>query len=231
MDYGLISDLHSPYQHTDALDFLKAIRDTYQLKNWISLGDEADKHAMSFHNTDPDLMSAGYELKEAAGVLRDLEKIIPKLRIIDSNHGSLHLRKALAHGIPKEYIRSYNEIYGVGDGWSWHPELTIKLADKQYVYFTHGKTADVYKLSQSMGMSAVQGHYHEKFNIHYWGNPLGLFWGMQIGCLIDPKSYAFAYNKTNLKRPIIGTGIIYDGQPLLIPMVLNKRGRWVRRLV
>jgi hypothetical protein len=49
---------------------------------------------------------------------------------------------------------------------------------------------------------------------------------MQIGCLINDKALGFAYNKINLKRPLIGMGIIIDGIPKLLPMILNKKGRW-----
>ncbi len=151
--------------------------------------------------------------------------------ILESNHGSLHIRKAVANGIPEQYLRTYNEIYELPLSWSWHYDMTIMLDNGQPVYFHHGKSADVFKLSQAQGMCAVQGHYHEKFNIHYWGNSMGLYWGMQTGCLIDPKSLAFAYNRNNLKRPIIGTGVIINDQPLLVPMVLDKKGRWVGRIL
>jgi hypothetical protein len=39
-----------------------------------------------------------------------------------------------------------------------------------------------------------------------------------------------AYNKNNLKRPVIGCGIIVDSIPQLIPMVLNSKARWVGKL-
>ena len=82
------------------------------------------------------------------------------------------------------------------------------------------------KLGQQYGMNVVQGHYHTKFAIQYWGNPNALHWGLQAGCLIDKDSLAYEYNKLFKDRPIIGTGIIIDGLPKLLPMVLNKGGRW-----
>jgi hypothetical protein len=54
---------------------------------------------------------------------------------------------------------------------------------------------------------------------------------MVVGCLIDDKSMAFGYNKLQLKRPLIGVGMILDGQPKLLPMILNKEGRWVKKIV
>jgi hypothetical protein len=49
-------------------------------------------------------------------------------------------------------------------------------------------------------------------------------------CLINMKSLAFEYNKLQKSRPVIGTGVIIDGLPILIPMVLNKNGRWNRKI-
>lgn len=82
-----------------------------------------------------------------------------------------------------------------------------------------------------MGMSAVQGHYHEKFGVQYWANSLGLYFAAQTGCLVDDHSLAMSYNNTNLKRPLIGCLIIIEGEARTIPMVLNKRGRWIGKLV
>jgi hypothetical protein len=53
---------------------------------------------------------------------------------------------------------------------------------------------------------------------------------MQVGCLINMKSLAFEYNKLQKSRPVIGTGVIIDGLPILIPMVLDKKGRWNRKI-
>jgi hypothetical protein len=36
--------------------------------------------------------------------------------------------------------------------------------------------------------------------------------------------------KNNLKRPVIGTGIIVNGIPKLIPMILNKKGLWIGKI-
>ena len=39
----------------------------------------------------------------------------------------------------------------------------------------------------------------------------------------------YSYNNINIKRPIIGTGLIIDSLPVLEPMVLDEDGRWVGR--
>ncbi len=215
-----ISDLHAPYQHEDALEFLAALKKKYDPTRVICLGDEMDKHSLSYHESDPNLDSAGTELTKAKIVLKNLEAMFPVMSIVHSNHGSLAYRKAKTHGFPRQYIRPYNEVLGVGSGWKWSMDLTIQLPDGQNVYVHHGKSADAIKTSQAMGMSVVHGHFHESFAIKYWANPLGLYFAMNCGCLIDDRSLAFSYNNNNMKRPIIGTGLIIDGKPVLEAMPL-----------
>ena len=225
----LISDMHIPYHHPDTLEFLKHLKEKYNPTRVICLGDELDKHALSYHDSDPDLPSAGDELRRSVPVIHQLFEMFPVMDIIESNHGSLVWRKAKTNGIPRQYIKSYNDVLGVGEGWKWSFDLTITLPNGQRCYIHHGKTSNVIQLSQQMGMNAIQGHYHEACRIDYWGNPTGLYWGMQCGCLIDDDALAFSYNNVNIKRPVIATGLIVDSIPVLEPMLLNSSGRWISK--
>ncbi len=65
----VISDMHHPYSHPDVLPFLTALNKKYQPTRVVCVGDEIDCHAMSFHDSDPDLMSAGDELQAAIKAL------------------------------------------------------------------------------------------------------------------------------------------------------------------
>jgi len=213
-----ISDMHIPYHHSGLLPFLDGLKKRYEPTRVICLGDELDKHAMSFHDSDPDLDNAGPELEKALPIIARLKGMFPTMDLVDSNHGSMVYRKAKHHGIPRRYIKTYNDVLGVDEGWQWHMDMTITLPDGQDVYIHHGKLSSAVRVSQAMGMSFVCGHYHEKFGIEYWANPRGLYWAMNAGCLINDDSLAFAYNNTNLKRPIVGTGLIIDGIPILEAM-------------
>lgn len=215
-----ISDMHIPYHHKNTIPFLKMLKERYNPTRVICLGDELDKHGLSFHDSDPDLMSAGDELRAALPVIAEIHDMFPVMDIIDSNHGSMVFRKAKHHGIPRHYIKSYNEVLQVGDGWKWHHDLTIELPSGHKVYVHHGKSSDAIKTSQAMGMSHVCGHFHESFGVKYWANPNDLYFAINSGCLIDDDSYAYAYNNTNLKRPIIGTSLIIDGVPVMEAMPL-----------
>lgn len=223
-----ISDLHIPYMHPDAFDFLRHLKAKYNPTRIICMGDELDKHALSFHDSDPDLDSAGVEMQKSLKYIKELHSIFPVMDILDSNHGSLVYRKAKSHGIPKHFLKSYNEFLEVDAGWKWHFDLTLKLPNGQDCYFHHGKTNRIGELSQKMGMCAVAGHYHSDFCVHYWANPNRLLWGLQTGCLIDNRNPAFSYANVNIKQQIIGTGLIIDSLPVLEPMIRDsKTNRWI----
>lgn len=222
----ILSDLHYPYNHADVIAFLKALKKKYKFDKVVSVGDELDFHALSFHDSDPDLMSPGDELETAIKRMQPLYKLFPKVDLVDSNHGSMVYRRQKAHGIPRRAIKSYRDVIAAPKGWNWSDDLTIQLCNGSKVYICHGRQKNGMSLSQSMGMSCIQGHYHENFEVRYWGNSIGLFWSIMVGCLIEDKSLAFAYNKLNNKRPVIGCAGIINGLPRLFPLVMNKQGRW-----
>ena len=226
----VISDMHLPYQHKDSITFLKEIKKQFKPDTTISIGDLLDQHALSFHDSSPELYSAGMELDKAKEYVRELESVFPKLTEVDSNHSSMIYRRALKHGLPKAYLKNYGDFLETRK-WKWVDDLTLTMSNGQRCFFTHGRSADVLKVSQTMGMSAVQGHYHTKFVISYWANPDNLFFGMNVGCLIDQKSMAFNYAKNFKTRFILGCGIILEGIPRLLPMVINKKGDWIGKIV
>jgi hypothetical protein len=222
----VISDMHMPFQHVDTVPFLTAIKEKYEPTHVVCIGDEIDQHNLSFHDTDPDLPGPADELRQAIEELRPLYRLFPRVDVLDSNHGSLLYRKGKHHGIPRKYLREYGDVLEAPAGWQWHMDLLIRLPTGQDVYFHHGIQQDVMKVVAARGLCVVQGHYHTKFGIGYLGTPRDLLWGMNVGCSIDKNALAFAYDRNNLGRPLIGHGIILSGQPRLLPMILETGGRW-----
>jgi len=222
----VISDMHQPYAHPDTYAFLKACKSRYKPDKIVCMGDEVDGHALSYHESDPDLDSAGPELERAIEALEPFYKLFPEVDVIDSNHGSLAFRKAKTAGLPRKYMRDYAEILDAPDGWQWHDNLTLKTNAGSEIFFHHGLKANPIQVAREYSMCVIQGHYHSSACIQYASTPFKLLWGMNVACSIDTKSLAFAYNKTTLARPIISHGIVIDGLPKLLPMVLGRNGRW-----
>ena len=226
-----IGDLHIPYHHKDSFAFLRALKEKYKgFDLVVNMGDELDQHAISMHDSNPDLPSAGDELRLAKTYVKELEGIFPDMTLLDSNHSSLVYRRALKYGLPKAYLKHYNEFLDVGKGWKWVDDLTISLNDGSRCFFTHGMSANCLQIAQKMGMHAVQGHYHSKASIQYYSNPDNLNWAMQTGCLTNQQSLAFGYSKNFKDRFIMSSAVIVDGQPRIHPMVI-KNHRWIGKVV
>ena len=185
-----------------------------------------DYHAMSFHDHDPDLDSSGRELLRALGYMETLYKMFPVADVLESNHGSMAYRKAKHHGMPRHLLKSYREVLEAPAKWHWHSELILKLPDGNRCKFVHGVSANILQASQTIGMSLVQGHHHSLLEARYWDNGTNLNFACSAGSLIDDTSLAFAYNKLQVKRPILGVVLIIDSLPVLVPMRLNKKKRW-----
>lgn len=224
----VIGDLHAPYTHPDALAFLRSVRDSYGPDMVVQVGDETDGHAISFHDSDPSLDSAGVELEKAKLVLEKVHDLFPNLLVCDSNHGSLVYRRAKAHGLPVQFIKKYRDILFPEHGapkWSW-ADAWVLNTPLGPVRFQHQVGGDLLLSAAHERMSMVIGHHHALYDIKYAASSTALYFGAHAGCLIDNKSLAFAYGKLSKGKPIMGVMVITDGCPSLIPMLLDESGRW-----
>lgn len=224
----VLPDLHFPYCHPDALDFLHKLKVILNPTRVICLGDEVDLHAISFHDKDPDLDNTGRELLLAMGYIDTLHELFPQMDLCESNHGSLFYRKAKHHGFPRHVIKSYNDVLGVPkDDWRWHGEIILELPNGRKCKFVHSVSGNVLASSQLCGMSLIQGHYHSSFELRYWDAGHGLNFACTAGSLVDDTSLAMAYNKLHAKRPIMGAVFIENSLPHLIPMLRDENNRWI----
>ena len=234
----IISDLHCPYMHPDSLQFLKAVKKKYKPDRVIWIWDELDSHWISFHDSDPDLDAAGKELELARKQLWELEKLFPKMDLVESNHWSLLYRRWKVHWIPRHMLLEYRDvIFWVKrmDGsikttrwqwWNWHDNLTLELPNWEECYFVHQAEANIGKHAWHFWMSMVAWHRHSKYWIEYVSSPYNLRFWMVVWCLIDHKSMAFDYNKLQSHRPILWVWLIINWTPQLQPMYLDENWEW-----
>lgn len=224
-----ISDMHLPYEHKDAIRFLRALAEVYQPDLVVSLGDMVDWHSISFHSKNPNLLAPGDELDAIRAKIEIVEELFPEMIIVGSNHGDLPLRKMKDAGLPVQFLRDYNDIYGVGKKWQFVDDLTLKHED-EIIYVAHGISKDAQKVAAQRGVHHICGHFHTEFRVDYVSNPRNLLWGVNGGCLIDREALAYEYGKLTLDRPIIGTPVIYEGYPILEPMLLKEGGKWTGKI-
>ena len=79
----VISDMHIPYHHKDSIKFLKEIKKEFKPDRIINIGDSVDFHAISMHDSNPDLPSAGDELNLTRKYIKELETIFPDVTEVD----------------------------------------------------------------------------------------------------------------------------------------------------
>lgn len=225
----VISDLQAPFQHVDTLPFLAHIKKTYgPFDDVVNIGDEADMHALSDYTNNPDGYSAGHELKEALKFLHRLYKLFPEVKVVTSNHTVRPLKRAFKAGIPRAFLKDYHEFLEAPPGWQWSDSWIIDNILYEHGEGIPGGTTGAKRCIERNGRSTVHGHLHAGAGINYFATKEQLHFVMNVGCLIDRNAYAFEYGKHSINKPIVGTGIVVNGLPQFIPMLLNKRGRWVQ---
>ena len=224
-----ISDLHCPFQHKDTKPFLKAIKKKYKPELIVCLGDEIDGHTISFHDDEPDLpYSPSSELDAAIDELHDnVINLFPKALVCDSNHGSLIYRRARKHKIPVRALKDWADVLET-PGWHWSDRHIIPVNHGSPILAVHGFSAVAAKLSKANGMSTIEGHFHEKFEVVSWrGANQHKRFAVKTGCMIDNKSLAFRYNKLNVNDVMLGHTIWVNGVPKLLPMFTDEKNRWI----
>lgn len=222
-----IGDLHTPFEHPDAVRFLKWAKDKYKPTKVVCMGDEIDAHALSNYDTDPDGLSAGDEMKASLKHLEPIYKLFPNVMVCTSNHTARPYRKAFQHGIPKLFLKDYKEFLKAPAGWDWKDCWEVDDVRYEHGEAFGGREAAIKSALANM-QSTVIGHIHAYAGIQYSANPKHLVFGFNVGCLINKDEYAFSYGNKIKSKPIIGVGIISKGVPQFIPMLLNKNGRWIK---
>ena len=224
-----VPDLHAPFEHRDALAFLKAVKKKYKPTRIVFLGDEMDAHAISDYDSDPDGLSAGKELEKTIEHLQGFYKLFPKAMVCTSNHTARPFRAAYKYGIPKAFMKDYSEFLKAPKGWKWADEWEVDGVTYEHGEGFTGQSAAI-KSAQGNMSPTVIGHIHAFAGIQYNANSKHLIYGFNAGCLIDRHAYAFNYGKKIKNKPILGCGIIINGIPLFVPLVLKRNGRWTGKL-
>lgn len=211
----VIGDLHEPFCLDGYLKHCIKIKEKYNCNKIVFIGDVIDSHYSSYHETDPDGMGGGDELELAIKKLSRWVKAFPDAYVTIGNHDRIISRKAFSGGIPKKWIRSYNEVLEAPN-WKFLESIII-----DGVMYQHGEGGTARTKMKKELISVVQGHLHTQGYIEYQvGNRYKIF-GIQTGCGIDRDSYALAYGR-NYGKPFISCSVILDNGslPILEPMKL-----------
>lgn len=225
-DILLFGCVHLPHERKGYLDFLVDTQKKYNCDTVVCLGDLIDNGAISFHDRDVEMDSAGREIEQIKAKLIDWVEAFPNLHITTGNHDALNVRRAIAHGIPKALMKSTNDIFGMPDTWKWYDRVLIN----DHIVAMHGTgksgaNAAVAWMNDNF-KSTVIAHLHTQLSCTYKVNRYNRTFAVCSGAGINDASKAFAYNRDHGPRSINGCTVILDAhnpkitQPILVPMPL-----------
>ena len=206
----VIGDIHEPFSLDEYLPFCKSVYKKYKCNRVVFIGDAIDGHAVSYHETDVNGLSATEELDQAIKRLAKWHKMFPNADFITGNHDALIERKLNTAGLPKKWMRPLKEVLDLPT-WNFHTKLELNG-----VLYIHGQGPTARTAALRVGKSTVQGHRHTEGYV--WFNRTDQF-GMQVGTGIDKESYAFAYAR-HFPDPVLSCGVVLNNGslPLFIPM-------------
>lgn len=201
----VVGDLHEPFCLDGYLQHCKKVYKKEKCTKVIFIGDIIDNHYSSYHETDPDGMSARDELELAISKVAKWVKAFPIATVTLGNHDLIVQRKAFSAGLCSKWIRSFNEVLEA-PLWNFVEEIEL-----EGITYCHGTGKKARKRASDDMVSYCQGHYHtDSYVEDIVGNERKVV-AIQVPCGIDRKSYAMAYGK-HFPKPVIGCTVVYDGE-------------------
>ena len=232
---GIIGDTHLPYciketkEHQSYLQFCYETFNRFGCSEIVHIGDECDNAALSFHQSELEMPNAVNEAEQAQEALEEWFATFPQVKVCVGNHSALPFRQATTAGIPKRYLKTYEEIWNAPKGWEWRMDWEI-----DNVLYTHGTGSSGVNGARNRAIanrqSTVMGHSHSFGGVSYMASRNDIIFSLNVGCGISVSHMAFAYSRTFPKKPTIGCGVVIDGgrTGLFIPMNLGNRYEWIK---
>ena len=205
-----IGDIHLPFVMEGYLDFCRKQQERFNCGKIIFAGDVVDHHAQSFHNSNPDGLSAKDELLLAVEALKDWHSVFPNASVLLGNHDRIIARKLFSTGLSQRWMKPLEDVLETPT-WSF-----VEQVIHNDVLYVHGEGGTAIKKAQQEMMSVCQGHLHTEGYIQFING--GKNFGMQVGSGIDFKSYAFAYAQRG-KKPVLSCGVVLNQSRILIPFL------------
>ncbi len=114
--------------------------------------------------------------------------------------------------------------------WRVHPRYAkIEIDGVIYTHGEAGRGGQHAAIAQAKDnfKSLVLGHYHSQAGVTWAANQEHRIFGMSAGCGIDFNKLQFEYGRKIAQKPLLGCGVVIDGQEAyFIPWLLKcKSGR------
>lgn len=206
---GIIGDTHIPFERPDYLNFCIEIFERCKCRTIVHIGDLIDLHALSYHEHDPDGKSPADEMNEADKHLKRWFDAFPELYLCLGNHDRLIQRQSKTNGIPTRALKTFREVWKLPLGW--YADYSWEIFGVRYTHGTgfSGQNAHI-RAAEASRQSTIIGHTHSTASVNYLVSEKDRIFGMNVGCGIDRKTYAFEYGRDLPKKPVLACGVVTD---------------------
>lgn len=225
MRVGIVGDIHEPFTHPLYRSFVADVFEAWSVDHIHLIGDVVDNHALGFWEHDPNGLSAQTESEQAAVGVAKWREMFPKATVSIGNHDERHFRMARRAGIPDRFMKTYSEVWGTKK-WDWQMSHVHDGVLYEHGTGTSGKDAALNRAVQKR-TSLVMGHVHSYCGVKFHANEFSRIFGMNAGNGIDIDAYAMAYGRPFPIRPVLGCGVVIDGElPYFEPMAIGVREKY-----
>lgn len=221
---GIIGDTHCPGMLKGYPAFLSRTFKRHKVNRVVHIGDLVDWHAINFHGKHSETPGVLEEVKLARRQITQLTSRFPNVDWLLGNHDALPARRADDAGLPGDILKSENEYWNLPKGWKVHQRYDAVEIDGVLIHHgevgSQGKFACLNQAVENMQSTAI-GHLHGNAGAMFKCSRNNRIFGLSVGCGVDHKQLQFEYGRKYPRKPMIGCGIILEGEvPIFEPMKL-----------
>ena len=222
--------IHLPFEHPDALAWLKHLHDKYGFTKIVMLGDWYDWGGLNRFMKNPNMPSPLQEYQRTIEVRQQWYEAFPEVECITGNHDLRPLLRAGEAYLPDIILKDIREVMGFPAGWKQHgSQLLLNHSLLGEVLCIHGDKVNKNALTnaKACGKNIVMADRHTMCNVGWCETMMGeRRFGINTGAMIDAEREAFAYCRGRMMKPLIAVGAIIDGNPVNLVMPVDAQNRW-----
>lgn len=208
----ILPDLHAPFIMDGAFEFARGLHNRYDITEVACTGDTTDFHRSSFHRSETDAMSADQELDATIKQLKPWHDEFPNMKVANSNHDDIPIRKLKEAGLSSRIMRPFNEIIECP---TW--DFKTRHDFGHNTIMVHGMGRAAHTMAKEEGLNVIMGHKHSKTFVRTdYYKMYGSLFAMQLGAFLDEKSYAARYASNGVST-IPSVGFLFENDDSWIP--------------
>ena len=206
---GVIPDIHVPYQHKKALEFLsrtfvqRGVTDIVCIGDFFDFNWHSKKYVKNYNIMGPT------ETKKASQRILDMfANEFPYMSFVWGNH-DFRIVSSNEDDYFEDVEVAIRRTYSVPSTWKFDMQFVID--DVCYIHGTgvSGQNGAL-TMMRTKRMSTVIGHTHSFASVVYSNNGIETNFAMNVGCLVDLDAPVFDYGVTNREKPVLACGIVYS---------------------